>query len=189
MPASAGDLRRGRIVHGLFPFATQFPVELADGSAYRSVERFAAAHTGVPARLIVEVRLRPVLILRDGSRDALGDVVCLRINTVKPALKRSRQTWQRIESNEHPAFFHLPAGRYGLPHESVIAISSIGTVNKNALLGPPVGGLTQRELQSLNERLARGLQLDLAPLISARARELLARAGIRAQPDVEPGDS
>jgi mRNA-degrading endonuclease toxin of MazEF toxin-antitoxin module len=179
-----GDLRRGRIVYALFPFATEFPVVLADGTRRQTVEQFAAVHRGEPAKLVVEARLRPVLLLHDGTRGEHGDVVCLRVNTVKPTLTTSTQMWQRIVSGEHPSFFHLPAtvGRYGLPGESVIAISSIGTVNKSALLGPPVGGLTQHEMQKVNERLARGLQLELAALISARARELLKRAGVPGSP-------
>jgi hypothetical protein len=40
-------------------------------------------------------------------------------------------------------------------------------------------------MQDVGERLARGLQLDLAPLISARARGLLKPAGLgEGQPDV-----
>ena len=103
------------------------------------------------------------------------------MNTVKGKMKATDQTWRRIAANEHPSFFHLPetVARSGLPSESVIAIGSIGTVNKSALLGAPVGGLTRQELQEVNARLARALQFDLAPLISARALELLRRAGIR----------
>jgi hypothetical protein len=93
-------------------------------------------------RLVVEARLRPVLLLHNGARGEHGDVVCLRVNTVKPTLKANRQTWERIVNREHPSFFHLPAavGRYGLRSDSVIAISSIGSVSKSALLGPPSAG-------------------------------------------------
>ncbi len=180
MPTPAGELRRGRIVYALFPFAGEFPVELADGGTQQTIEEFAAAHRGSPVRFVAEARLRPVLLLHDGTRGEHGDIVCLRVNTVKPTLKTSTQGWQRIVAQRHPSFFHLPAGvaRYGLASESVIAISSIGTVNKSALLGPSVGGLTQHEMQHVNERLARALQLDLAPLIAARALELLRSAGI-----------
>jgi len=181
VPTRVGDLLRGRIVYALFPFAAEFPVELADGSTRRSVEDFAAAYRGGPAKLVVEARLRPVLLLHDGTREH-GDVICLRVNTVKPTLKTTTQTWQRIVNHRHPSFFHLPAGGYGLPSESVIAISSIGSVNKSALLGPPVGGLNHLEMQTVDERLARALQLDLAPLISARALDLLRRAGIGGGP-------
>jgi mRNA-degrading endonuclease toxin of MazEF toxin-antitoxin module len=181
VPTPVADLLRGRIVYALFPFAADFPVELADGRSHQTVEQFAATHRGQPARLVVEARLRPVVLLHDGTRGGHGDVVCLRVNTVKPTLKSNTQTWRRIVNQEHPSFFQLAATvrRYGLPAESVIAIGSIGTVNKSALLGPPVGSLAQHELQQVNERLARALQLDLAPLISARALELLRRAGRR----------
>jgi mRNA-degrading endonuclease toxin of MazEF toxin-antitoxin module len=178
VPTPSGELRRGRIVYALFPFASEFPVALADGGAHATIEELAAAHRGSPVQLVVEARLRPVLLLHDGTRGEHGDLACLRVNTVKPALKTTTQTWERIVEQRHPFFFHLPAGRHGLSSESVIAIGAIGTVNKGALLGRPVGGLTQHDMQQVNERLARALQLELAPLISARARELLKRAGI-----------
>jgi len=182
VPTPPGELRRGRIVYALFPFASDFPLELADGGTHQTVEEFARAHRGSPAKLVVEARLRPVLLLHDGTRGEHGDVACLRVNSVKPSLKRSERMWERILDQRHPFFFHVPAGRYGLSSESVIAIGAIGTVNKSALVGRPVGALTQNEMQEVNERLARVLQLELAPLISARAVELLRRAGIGIPP-------
>ena len=126
MPTPAGELRRGRIVYALFPFASEFPVELADGGTHRTVEELAAAHRGSPVRLVVEARLRPVLLLHDGTRGRHGDIACLRVNSVKPTLETNTQAWQRIVAQRHPSFFHLPAGvaRYGLASESVIAALS-----------------------------------------------------------------
>jgi len=180
VPTPLAELRRGRLVYALFPFSSEFPAELADGGGHRTVEELAGAHGGSPMRLVVEARLRPVLLLHDGTRGEHGDVACLRVNTVKPALKARADTWRRIVANQHPSFFRLPGteSRHGLRSESVIAIGSIGTVNKTALLGPPVGALSQQEMQDVNARVARALQLDLAPLISERALELLRRAGL-----------
>jgi hypothetical protein len=173
-------LWRGRILYALFPFTTQLPVRLSKGARYGTIEEFATVEHGAPAEIVVEARLRPVLLVHDGTRGEHGDVICLRVNSVKPGLKSDAEVWRRIVEQRHPAFFHLPATatHHGLPRESVIAISSIGTVSKSALLRPAVGGLTHAELQQVNERLARELQLDLAPLVAERARELLRRAGI-----------
>ena len=187
MPAAAAELRRGRVFYGLFPFASTFPLTLAEGDRWveaPDVETYARTRRGESTRIVTEARLRPVLLLHDGTRGEHEDVVCLRINNVKPRHRRDRATWERIERNEHLLFFHLPAlpERYGLPAESVIALASIGTVHKSAILGPRhVGELTARELQVVSERLWRLLSLDLAPRIAASARELLRRAGI------EPG--
>jgi mRNA-degrading endonuclease toxin of MazEF toxin-antitoxin module len=74
-------------------------------------------------------------------------------------------------------FFHLPAGRYGLPEESIIALSSVSSVHKSAVWRV-VGSVTLHEMQIVNERLRTVLSLDLAPLIATRARELLKRAGL-----------
>jgi hypothetical protein len=181
MPAAPAELRRGRIFYGLFPFASTFPLTYREGDSWveaRDVETFAPARRGEPTRIVTEARLRPILLLHDGIRGEHQDVVCLRINSIKPSHRRNRGTWERIERNDHPLFFHLPVPRYGLTEESLIALASVGTVHKSAILGPRhVGELTARELQVVSERLARLLSLDLAPQIAASARELLRRAG------------
>jgi mRNA-degrading endonuclease toxin of MazEF toxin-antitoxin module len=177
MPLPAAELRRGRIVIALFPFAAAFPLRLVDGREVSSIEAYLRMRGGEPTALEVDARARPVLLLHDRTRGQHGDVVCLRINTVKPAMRRS-SSWERIERHEHPFFFHLPASvtRYGLKEDSMIALSSIGAVQKSAIAGPrPVGQLTGHEMQIVSERLARLLSLDLAPLVAAKAQELLRR--------------
>jgi hypothetical protein len=177
MPLPASELRRGRIVLALFPFAAAFPLRLADGRKVDSVESYGKLYRGAPTGLVVDARIRPVLLLHDRTRGPHGDVVCLRINSVKAAM-RQLDSWARITGHDHPFFFHLPVenARYGLSEESVIALSSIGTVHRTAIAGRlPIGELTTHELQVISERLARLLSLDLAPLIAAQARELLRR--------------
>jgi mRNA-degrading endonuclease toxin of MazEF toxin-antitoxin module len=180
MPANPDDLRRGRIVFGLFPFVARFRAAIAGGEAFENVEALARANRGEPVQLVVEARLRPVLLVHDGTRGDHADVACLRINTVKERHRRDAATWQRIVAGEHPFFVHLPAAveRYGLRADSLIAVAAVGTVHKSALLGPPVGGLSADEMRVVGERLARALQLDLAPLVARRAQELLRAAGI-----------
>jgi mRNA-degrading endonuclease toxin of MazEF toxin-antitoxin module len=180
MPAHPDDLRRGRIVYGLFPFVAKFPASTADGKALESIEALARAHRGDSVSLVVEARLRPVLLLHDGTRGEHADVACVRINTVKDQHRRDKATWERIAAGEHPFFVHLPGAvkRYGLRADSLIAVAAVGTVHKSALLGPPVGGLSADEMRIVGERLARALQLDLAPLVAQRARELLEAAGL-----------
>jgi hypothetical protein len=182
MPAAPAELRRGRIFYGLFPFASRFPLTYREGDAWveaPDIEVYARARRGEPTSIVTEARLRPLLLLHDGTRGEHEDVVCLRINSVKPRHRGDPATWERIERNDHPLFFHLPAQRYGLAAESVIALASIGTVHKSAILGPRhVGELTASELQVVSERLWRLLSLDLAPQIAAKATELLRRAGV-----------
>ncbi len=181
MPLHPAELRRGRIVLALFPFAAQFPVQLADGGGVDTVEEYAALRRGRPTPVAVDARLRPVLLLHDRTRGEHGDVVCLRISSVKESV-RANASFSRIERHEHPFFFHLPSAlrRYGLAEDSVIALSSIGTVHKSAILGPRhVGELTRHEMQVISERLVRILSLDLSPAIAARARELVVRLAQR----------
>lgn len=185
MPAPVGELRRGRIFYALFPFTAGFPLTFRDGAGKvqtaRTVEAFAAARRGAPTEVVTRGRLRPVLLLHDGTRGEHEDVVCLKISGVKPRHRHDPRQWDRIERREHPIFFHLPIdpARYGLPGESLVRLTSPGTVHKSALLGPRhVGELTAAELEQISVRLAKVLSLDLSRLVTARALELLRRAGL-----------
>ena len=161
----------------LFPFASSFPLRTADGHMLTTVEDFARVHRGLAAGVLAEGRIRPVLLLHDRTRGQHGDVLCLRISSVKQSMRES-ESWSRVVSQEHPLFMHLPAAtaRYGLRDESVVALSSIGAVHKSAIAGKaPLGALDFREMRVLSERLARLLSLDLGPLVAAQARELVLR--------------
>ena len=182
MPTPVAELRRGRVIWALFPFAPAFPVEAlvedAPGTTrIDTVDAFARARRGQPTRVVSETRLRPVLLLHDGTRGEHEDVVCLRINSVRDRHRLLRDTWPRIEDGSHPIFHLLRAGewRHGLPVDSLVALTSIGTVHKSALVGQPVGELDATELRGLHERLVRALGLDITGLIAGRARELVAR--------------
>jgi mRNA-degrading endonuclease toxin of MazEF toxin-antitoxin module len=182
MPLPAEELRRGRIVLALFPFAARFPLRLPDGRELRSVEEYGRASGGRPTDVLAEGRIRPVLLLHDRTRGEHGDVVCLRISSVKEHVRAS-PSWPRISRQDHPLFFHLPRGgaRHGLREDSVVVLSSIGALHKSAIAGRrPVGELDRGEMQLVSERLAGLLSLDLAPLVAARARELVVRLARRA---------
>ncbi len=75
----------------------------------------------------------------------------------------------------------LPAAveRYRLREDSLIAVSSIGSIGRSAILGPTGGELDPEEMQGVSERLSLLIELDLAPRVATLARELLARAGFR----------
>lgn len=179
MPLTAAELQRGRVCYAIYPFAAQFPLTQGDGGVLQTIEDYARRQRGSATALETEVRLRPVLLLHDGTRGAHEDVACLRVNAVKPQHRQS-SSWARIERGEHPFFFHLPAGesRYGLPRESLVALTSVGTIHKSAILGPRhIGALDVHEMQIISQRLVRVLSLDLAPHIAEKARELLRRAG------------
>lgn len=181
MPVDIKDLRRGAIVFGVFPFAAEFPMTYLDDAGAvataASVEEYARARRGRATTVQTQVKLRPLLLLHDGTRGENEDVVGLRINSVKPNHKTS-SSWPKIEAHEHPFFFHLPTGRhYGLRDESIIALNAVTSVHKTAILAA-VGTLNSHEMQIVNERLTKVLGLDLAPLIAGKAKELLRRAGL-----------
>lgn len=161
----------------LFPFASSFPLRAADGRTLTTVEDFARVHRGGAAGVLAEGRIRPVLLLHDRTRGEHGDVLCLRISSVKQPMRES-ESWPRVVGQEHPLFMHLPAAtaRYGLREESVVSLSSVGAVHKSAIAGrTPLGALDHAEMQVVSERLARLLSLDLGPLVAAQARELVLR--------------
>lgn len=183
MPTPVADLRRGRIVWALFPFSPAFPLDVLPHRGDRpkrvgTVDAFARERQGRTARIVTQARLRPVLLLHDGTRGEHDDVVCLRVNSVRDRHRRLRGTWPRIEDGTHPIFQLLRAGSgsHGLPVDSLVALTSIGTVHKSAIVGRPLGHLDAAELRALSERLVRALGLDLTGLIAARARELVVKA-------------
>jgi hypothetical protein len=183
VPLDPAELRRGKIVWAVYPFAAEFPAEILDGRnqvTVNSVDDYAKLRRGQPTKLVTEVRLRPVLLLHDGTRGDHEDVACLRINTVKPKHRQSKGTWKRITDHEHSFFFHLPkGGSHGLREESVISLTSIGTVHKSAIANlRPAGSLNDRDMQIISERLRGALSLDLARQLAEQARELLRRAGV-----------
>ena len=188
MPLNPAELRRGRIVYAIYPFAAQFPATIEhDGSLVEvaSVEEMARLRAGKATKLIAEVRLRPILLLHDGTRGEHGDVLCLRINTVKAKHRHDTSTWRKIENHEHPFFFHLPKDpRYGLPEESVIALTSVGSIHKSAIVSlAPRGALNIHEMQIISERLHSVLALDLARQLAARAKELVGKLAEQSQSD------
>jgi mRNA-degrading endonuclease toxin of MazEF toxin-antitoxin module len=182
VPADASSLHRGAIAWGVFPFAAQFPLRWLDTKdrvhSVTSIDDYVAQRRGTPTSVISEVKLRPVVLMHDGTIERNQDIVVMRVNSVRPR-HRNSETWPRIVAQEHPFFFHLPTTNphYRLPEESIVALTSIATVHKNALLEVR-GSLTATEMRELDERLIRVLSLDLAPRIAALARELLQRAGI-----------
>jgi mRNA-degrading endonuclease toxin of MazEF toxin-antitoxin module len=185
LPADVGDLRRGAVAWGVFPFAAQFPMQHLDAdrdvTTAATIEEYVAARRGAPTAVQSRVKLRPLLLLHDGTRGDNEDVVGLRINSVKAHHKTSR-SWARIEAHRHPLFFHLPSGRgYGLPQESIIALNSVTSVHKSAIW-KVIGSVNSHEMQIINQRLIRVFGLDLAPLIAQKAHELLRRAGILRNP-------
>lgn len=141
-----------------------------------TIDDYVRARRGRPTSVQTQVKLRPLLLLHDGTRGDNDDVVGLRINSVKAQHKTS-PSWPRIAAQEHPLFLHLPHGRYGLPEESIIAVNAVTSVHKSAIWRV-VGSVTSQEMQIVNERLRAVLSLDLGPLIAAKARELLKRAGL-----------
>jgi hypothetical protein len=179
VPVHPRELRRGRICLAVFPFAPSFPLHLRDGTTVASVDDWARTFRGGPAELVTEARLRPVLLLHDRTRPEHGDVLCLRIGSVKPGVRGDTQTWRRIERGEHPFFLLLQQSvpRYRLMEDSLIAVGSLGAVHRSAVLAPTGGELDPREMQSVAERLACLIELDLAPRIAALAQELLRRGG------------
>jgi hypothetical protein len=185
VPADVRDLRRGSVAWGVFPFAAQFPMRYLDehGNATTAptIEDYVAARRGAPTAVQAQAKLRPLLLLHDGTRGDNEDVVGLRVNSVKSHHKASR-SWARIEAHQHPLFFHLPSGTgYGLPQESIIALNSVTSVHKSAIW-KVIGSVNAHEMQVINQRLVRVFGLDLAPLIAQKAHELLRRAGVIQDP-------
>ncbi len=183
MAADVSQLRRGAIAIGVFPFAAQFPMTYFDDGGVRrparSVEEYVRARRGKATAVEVRVKLRPLLLLHDGTRGENDDVLGLRINSVKPH-HRTRSSWARIDTQEHPFFFHLAkSSSYGLPEESIISMTALTAAHKSAIYGVR-GALGNDDMQAINERLRRVLSIDLSRQIATASHDLLRRAGLLA---------
>ncbi len=159
MPADTSELRRGAIAWGVFPFAAQFPMRWLDDDGspqtLETVDDYVARRRGRPTSVVSEVKIRPVLLLHDGATEQNEDIVVLRVNSVRQRHRESA-SWPRIEAHEHSFFLHLPKSiaRYRLPEESIVSLTALSTVNKNALIKVR-GSLNREEMRKIDERLIR----------------------------------
>ncbi len=172
MSAPLEDLQRGAVCIALYPFTPSPPLEvvLREADAAGDLNAKIEAHETVDAiarlaqkELVVEYKLRPVLLLQTGTSDQRQDVLAARINSITDNHRRLRSNWVRkLESGTHPLMLRLGHdARHGLRAESYVNLLSIQPVNKAAVLRR-VGHLSDEEMIDVSERLVRSLEIDIS---------------------------
>jgi hypothetical protein len=171
---------RGAIVWAIVPYVPEAPfrlwlgddqpvAELPDARSY--AEQVREQGLDAEQSFVVQVKLRPVLLLQDRPRGVLKEIVALRMVRLEE-LPEEHQA--RIREQHEPSLFHLPVReRYGLSKEVAIDLNALVRVHGSAFLPKAVGRLDANEMRVVGQRLAEHLDIDLEPLIATRVEERL----------------
>lgn len=119
-----------------------------------------------PPEIVVQVKLRRVLLLQDGTHAGIHDVGVARINSVTER-KRERERWyERITGGVHPTQLLIGHeehhGTRGV--EAYVDLMSISTINKGTILRRE-GQLTEDEMREVSDRVITALELDVSAYV------------------------
>lgn len=174
MPVDVSELERGVVCLALYPFTPGFPLDsvLRDGEdqLLAQLERFDSIEEiettllrGQTPELVVQAKLRRVLLLQTGTDPRRLDITAARVNSVTPE-KRARSGWYaRLEHGGNPAQFLLRgASHHGTAgKEAYVDLTCISTIRKDMILRR-TGQLTEDEMREVSERLLLTLELDIS---------------------------
>jgi mRNA-degrading endonuclease toxin of MazEF toxin-antitoxin module len=148
------------------------PIELPDATAFARQVR-DTDHAGSQT-LVIEARMRPILLLQDRTRDVLLDVVGLGLVGLD-TLAQAQQT--SVRDQREPSLFHLPLrpAKYGLNREMAVDLNALIRVGAAAVVPRPVGRLDDNEMRVIGERLVEHLDIDLEPVVAREVEERLAQ--------------
>jgi len=121
-------------VWALVAFQPEAPFEL-DGSSYPTVADVSRAMRrgslqSTPT-LLVEIKLRPVLVLQDRPRGAIPEYAALKLTRLTKVSSAARR---QIRDGRASSYAYLGAGRYGLRHENAIDLTSLVRVHRSAIV-------------------------------------------------------
>jgi mRNA-degrading endonuclease toxin of MazEF toxin-antitoxin module len=173
LSAPLEDLQRGSLCLALYPFTPELPLEVvlreagdinAKLESYDSIEAVARIER---RELVVEFKIRPVLLLQTGTSNQLADVLVSRVNSITEQQRQQRQNWVRkLESGIHPVMLRVGhQEHHGLKAESYVNLLSVQQVNKAAILRR-LGHLTDEEMVEVSERLVRTLEIDVSAYVA-----------------------
>ena len=176
MSAPLDDLQRGAVCIALYPFTPSPPLEVvlrvADESgelnarieAFDSIEAVARI---AQRELVVEYKLRPVLLIQTGTAEQRPDLLVARINSITEAHRHQRPSWvKKLEHGIHPLMLRVGhEEHHGLKGDSYVNLLSVQPVNKVAVMRR-VGHLTDDEMVDVSERLIRSLEIDVSAYVA-----------------------
>jgi hypothetical protein len=176
---TSGGLR-GAIVWAVTPYVAEAPFRILAGTGvttYSSARELGMAvrRGELPAEQthLVRSKLRPVLLLQDRPVRTLPEFSGLRLVRLD-ALERTRR--ERVRRQEEPSLFFLQASReHGLSKDNAVDLNALVRIHESAIVGTPVGHISESELRTIGERLIRHLDLDVTRLVERRLVELRQR--------------
>jgi mRNA-degrading endonuclease toxin of MazEF toxin-antitoxin module len=174
--APLAELERGAICIALYPFTPSIPLDLvlreadADGElnvkleSYDSIEAVAKIKRN---ELVVQFKIRPVLLIQTGTSPQRPDVLAARINSITDEHRQQRINWvKKLENDIHPIMVRVGhESHHGLKGDSYINLLSVQPINKAAIL-KRLGRLTDDEMLGISERLIRSLEIDVSAYVA-----------------------
>ncbi len=138
-----------------------------------SLARDVSASGSASRTLLIEARLRPVVLLQDRPRGVLGEALGLALVGLERLSEPQRE---RVREQREPSLFHLPVrpGKYGLHREMAVDLNALVRVGGGAMLPRHVGRLDANEMRVIGERLVDHLDVDLEPVVARHVEERLA---------------
>lgn len=126
--------------------------------------------------LLVDAKLRPILLLQDRPRGVIREMVALRLVCLEKLSDRQQAS---IREQHEPSLFHLPIrpSKYGLTREMAVDLNALVRIHASAILPRPVGRLDDNEMRVIGERLVEHLDIDLELLVTRLAEQRLAQLG------------
>ena len=180
MSAPLADLQRGAICLALYPFTPAVPLELvlreagdltARLESYESIEAVARIKR---RELVLEFKIRPVMLLQTGTSEQRPDVLVARINSITEQHRQQRRNWVlKLESGIHPLMLRVGhEEHHGLKAASYVNLLSVQPVNKAAIL-KRLGYLSDNEMVDVSERLIRALEIDVSAYVARLRPEII----------------
>ncbi|HEY7693122.1 MAG TPA: type II toxin-antitoxin system PemK/MazF family toxin [Gaiellaceae bacterium] len=169
-------IQRGAICLALYPFTPGLPLDLvlreaeAKGDLNAKIESYDSieAVARITRReLVVEFKLRPVLLLQGGTSERRPDMLVATINSITDEHRSGRENWvKKLENNIHPIMVMVGHEvHHGLKRVSYTNLSTVQPVNKQAILRK-LGQLTDDEMAEVSERLIRALEIDVSGYVA-----------------------
>lgn len=148
------------------------PLELPDAASL--AREVSHQSPQLDRALLVEARLRPVLLLQDRPRDVLRDAVALAVVGLEQLSDAQRAS---VREQREPSLFHLPVrpNKYGLHREMAVDLNALVRIGASAILPRSVGRLDDNEMRVIGERLVEHLDIDLELVIARQVEERLAQ--------------
>jgi hypothetical protein len=182
LPCEPFDLTRGAVCLALYPFVLSFPVERlarqAEDQLRTRVERFETIDSlGVEIKaedagqeLVAQFKLRPVLVLQDGTDESIPDIAVAKITSVKEERASKHAKWyKRLQEGRHDTQYMLQPGSLTLADAekgSYVDARSVAVIRKTTILRR-VGNLDSEQMVEISGRLIKAWEIDVSRYVSS----------------------